>query len=541
MFKPIPNKVISWIVYNGLKHAGGDKYEWDVHRFMLDPIADLHPLQCHRKCAQIGFSESMIPKSIYLARVGGLNVCYTMPSAKDMDDFDKTKFGGIIRANPYLQGFVDGNSSKKIIKTLDNKERYIHLVGAYNSESSGKKEQTTRGISFTSDANIFDESDRSDSYVLDQLQSRLLNSDYKFNWWFSNPTYPHVGTDEKYQESDQRHYVVKCPHCGWRQYLDWYRTDKYKAVKSNHCYIDPDRMTVICGKCSKELDDNCRKRGEWISKYNNKEWHGYWYTQLMNIKQSVPEILRMEKSMSPSVFANMVLGKPYIGADVTITMQTILNNLRMRASEPQIGHVAMGIDVRIDELQYVLRDEQGMFEYGRVKDWNQIKYIRDRWDATAVIDLHPQTGEAKRFAKEHIGKVWYAVFTNESDQKETVKFGTATDYSMCHIRREEMFDVIADKYSIGDASHNMNASQVKEFGDEWTNIIRTIEEDSRGNPRPVWVKTGECDFPFADLYSWAAMLKVTGRSEVSKIVGTGIKIKKDNELTGAEVFQYAIK
>lgn len=516
----IPKKVVSWILYNKLKTSEGKRFEFlGAHRFLIQPVADLHPKQTHRKASQLGFSESMIAKSIYLGRVGKLNIAYSMPSKSDMDDFHTTKFGGILRANPWLSEFVDGNSSKKIIRTKDGHERYIHLVGAYNSESEANKMLTTKGISFTADCNIHDESDRSDFDIIDQMQSRLDNSDYGFRWLFSNPTFPNVGTDEYWQKSDQMHWMVKCSHCGYRQYLDWFRLDAHNFESgTNHCYVDPDNEMFVCGRCQKEITDDVRLDGEWIARYPSKVnektgegWRGYWYTQMMYVHHTAKSLLDKEVDRTPAVFSQMCLGKPYISSSITVTSQSIMENLATRNEKPKKGEVAMGVDGRTDEYQYVLRDKEGMFEFGRVRSIVEIEKIRDMYDAKCVIDLHPLTGEVKRFASKHVGKVWYALFKPESDQAEIAKFAPEKNRSLVLIRREDAFDTIADRYNNGEAPVNItNYATLKEFIDEYGNLVRDTKEDSRGNMRPVWIKLSDaCDFPFADLYSWIALQKLS--------------------------------
>jgi len=319
----LPRKVIAWILANKIKTSDGKKFEYlNSHRFLIKPVGDLHPKQTHRKASQLGFSESMILKSLYLTRKCGLNVAYSMPSKSDMDDFHTTKFGGILRANPYLQSFADGNSSKKIITLEDGSERYIHLVGAYNSETEANKTLTTKGISFTADVLVHDESDRSDFDVIDQMQSRVDNSEYAFRWLFSNPTFPNFGTDRYWQESDQMHWLIKCSKCGYHQYMDWFRLDKHNfETGTNHCYVDPDKEIFVCGKCRGEIRDEDRIEGEWIARYpsrvneaNGDGWRGYWYTQMMYIHHSAKSLLEKEKERTPAVFSQMCLGKPYVSS-----------------------------------------------------------------------------------------------------------------------------------------------------------------------------------------------------------------------------------
>lgn len=505
------NKFLAWILAHNIKTSNGIPFEFTEHLFALDPLLDWHPNQGINKSAQVGFSEMMILKTIYMSACMGLNIGYSLDSSKDMDNFTKTKFDAILRANPYLQSLISGNMEKKVVKFEDS-ERFIHLVGAYNSSGSNQKEQTTVGISFTADVLIHDEASRSDQYVIDQLRSRVLNSKYKWRWLFDNPLYPGTGADAVYQKSDQKHWIIKCSGCGYRQYMDFYPLDKFTFEQgTNHCFIDPNKKIFICGKCGKEITNAERLAGEWVAKRPAAtDYRGYWINQLMYVRHSAADILRYNNEMTSSVFMNMVLGKPYIGSDITITREAISENICTRSHDPIRGKVALGVDCRIDEYQYVLRDSEGLFEFGRVKSIKDIEMIMNKWDAKCVIDMHPNTSEVKRFAKKYPYKVWYALFKPEADQSVTCNFSPANDKNLVLIRREDMLDNIADKYNNAEASINIgHATMIKEFADEYSNLVRTTQEDSKGNQRPVWVKVSDaCDFPFADLYAFAALQKI---------------------------------
>jgi hypothetical protein len=519
------------MIEHEMKTSNGLRFEWGEHRFALDPMSDMHPLQGIRKCAQVGFSEMMSCKADYLAIECNLSVGYTIHNAKAMDDFSKTKFDPIIAANPYLSSHITGNSSKKVVESSNGTKSYIHLVGAYNSASSNRQEESTVGISFTADVLIHDEDSRSDQYVINQLKSRILNSRHGYIWKFDNPLYPGFGADKVWQESDQMHYMVQCDHCKYWQYLDWYRLDKTSFVpNSYHCWIDPIDKQVLCGRCKGVISDEVRRTGVWQPRFKSKGgqykngdyfgYRGYWINQLMYIRHSVESMMLLEEgpdAMTPSVFSNMVLGKPYIGSDVTVTRQIILDNISRTANhEPIKGQVAMGVD-QGNEKQWVLMDHAGMFAYGRSDSWEEIEMIRDQWNATIVMDADPETGAPKRICDKYAGRAWRAKFSPESDQRELAKFSPDSDRSLVLIRKHEMFDRLANDFNALQEKINMHTNELHEFADEWQNQVRIVSEDRNGNQRYEWVKTGKCDLPYAYLYAKIAMMKIgRGKSTIQK-------------------------
>jgi len=104
------------------------------------------------------------------------------------------------------------------------------------------------GIMFSSDLNIHDESDRSDQVIMEQYESRLDASNYKGQWYFSNPTVPGTLTQKLWEKSDQKHWFVKCPHCNHLQWLDYYQN------------VDKEKEIFVCQKCGKEIDDETRRQ-----------------------------------------------------------------------------------------------------------------------------------------------------------------------------------------------------------------------------------------------------------------------------------------
>lgn len=553
--KLIPNKFVAWSSAVQARTSSGELFEWDDHRFMMDPMTDMHPHQGWNKCAQVGASEMMIMKVAFMTIECGLNVIYALQSASAMDDFVKGKLDPIIRANPYLEARISGNTS---IKTVDYKgaERLIHLVGAYNSESSSKQEQTSKGVSKTGDILIADEASRSDQYILNQLQSRLMNSKYGYVWYFDNPSFPGMGADKIYQQSDQMHWIISCSRCSWKQYMDWFRLDQHTHTKATHCYVDPEKKCLVCGKCAKPLSDDDRKFGQWVAKYPSKGgwtkegepfgYRGYWINQLAYVHHSIDKLLKLDDpilGMTKSVFANMVMGKPYVGSDVKVTRQTILENIRPRGMEPKKGKVFMGVDTKTSELEYALRDEHGLFAYGRAGNMAEIYKIRDMYDAFAVIDANPMTGAAKEFTQRYLGKVKRAVYKPESDQTELVR-KSSTDSTLILIRREEMFDVMADMYNSKQMPITMSPTQISEFIQHWGSLIRITEEDKQGNMRFYWDQsTGAVDFAHCDLYSYVAMMYFTPGT-ISMFTGKSRLTDKNAqsvELTPKQIIEKAIK
>ncbi len=143
--------------------------------------------------------------------------------------------------------------------------------------------------SVPADMVVFDELDEATPDAKVVAVERLSHSDYRRMVELSNPSLPAYGIDAAFQESDQRHWTLKCPACG-----DWTALDaefprklgeEVKIIRSR-----PDGTFYrACRRCSAELD---LAGGEWVPDYPDRPVHGYRISQLFSSKIDPGEILR---------------------------------------------------------------------------------------------------------------------------------------------------------------------------------------------------------------------------------------------------------
>lgn len=493
--------------------SNGIPFEWDEHVFLLKPLCDFHPSQGINKCAQVGFSETNIIKALYVAEHMKMNILYTLPTDSFVRDFVPPKVDKIISSNPLLFANVTGQMYQKEVGNGPS-TRFIYFKGAHNPKSEDKREETSKGVSISSDLNIHDEASKSDPFILSQMTSRLANSKYGGRWLFDNPTYPKMGADAIYQKSDQRHWFVKCTHCSHRQYLDWIRLDQFELKKSHHSYVDIETKQIICSGCGKPIDNETRMDGEWVSKYPEKTAHrGYWINQLMYVHHTVEKLAEIESDprLPTAYFQNMVMGKPYIGTDVKVERHHLFNNVNLEVNTLQNN--VIGVDQGKIKW-WVAGNEQGIFACGKTESWDDIERLMKKYDATVVTDGLPEQQKPKELARKYKGKVWRAFYKPHADQSELVKFVPEQDY-MVLIRRNEQFDEIVDKIMTNRFPLQMNLNDVPEFVDHWTSMVRLVQEDKEGNQRFEWIETDADHFAHATLYQQVALHKARAGHVVS--------------------------
>lgn len=507
--------IIEFIEQNDIKNERGDPIEFHDHFFLYDIYRDWSPRQAIVKSSQIGGSLMMVQKVLYAAKHKGFNVIYTLPSYNFIRKFVPDKVNKFIDRNKKTIGeWVGGKKD-----TLDQKqigENTIYFDSAFAHES--QIAETSQGIALTADLLVHDESDRSSLKIIKQYRSRLDYSKYKGIWMFSNPTYPNVGVSTLWNRSDQKHWFIKCNHCNHEQYLDWPKN------------VDKEREIYICEKCNKELSDEARRVGRWVAKWSNRDISGYWINQLMAPWKSAKELIDIEKDpdTSKQYFYNFVLGKPYQGSDVVVDKDLILKNTTNRPSSKE--NVCIGVDTGLKK-HVVVGTPYGIFQTFSTKDWGVIEDIRNKYDATMVIDALPDLTKPRELVQEYRGKVFINYFKEGMKENEPIIFKKKDKYGVVESDRTRMIERFIDKLIKGEIKFHMQPSELEEYIAHWEDMYRVETKDRMGNPIPRWDSGGNDHFTFSSIYYLIASEKATiGKGATIREKGTRFSGKKSFEI-----------
>lgn len=455
-----------WVLDNEFVNENQEPFEFDSHRFMLQPYADSSPNQVIMKSAQIGWSVAAILKSVHAAYFLKLNVIYVLPTRNASAEFVVPKVNPMLNRNKVLADMVR-NTDNKTLKEVG--DRFIYFKGAHHEGEA---------ISTTADLIVSDEHDRSNQLVLMAYQSRLQASKYGYFWKFSNPSLPGFGVHEEFQASDQMHWFITCPECSHKMFMDFERDTHLK----NH-YIDPERAIYACGGCDRELSDNDRQGGEWIAKYPTREVRGYWINQLMIPWVSAKKILAQQKSMSIDVFHNFVLGLPYQASEYMINRDSIL-----RACNPGLAtknDVVIGCDSG-KEKHWVMGNSEGIFSYGKTTDWDDIERLFNLYNATMVIDALPDFTIPERLAKKYPGRVFVHYYVHDSKSMEVSVRNEGVQFGRIDSDRTKLFDEAAAKITSGALRFFQEPKDLDDLIYHFENCYRVVEEDTRGILKARW-------------------------------------------------------
>lgn len=182
------------------------------YEFLWLLYQDPHPDKVIKKAAQLGITEWACLLSLACClEIPGFSSIYTMPAKPDCSTLSKQRINSWVRENnkTFTRIKRDGVTYHSKYDSVLEKEigdSFMFLKGTWMDRQA---------ISTPGDALFHDEVNFCKGDVLGRFSSRIGNSDWRFRFIFSTPTYPEEGVDEHYLKSDQHHYWYKCEHCGF--------------------------------------------------------------------------------------------------------------------------------------------------------------------------------------------------------------------------------------------------------------------------------------------------------------------------------------
>lgn len=323
------------------------------------------------KSARVGYTKILDHVIGYYLSHDPAPILVVQPRESDAEDYSKDEISPMLRDTPVLKAIAGEtkakNSNQTILKKQFTNGSSLTLVGA--NSPAGFRRITRRIV-------LFDEVDGFPAGGAgsegDQIALGIKRSETFWNRKIglgSTPTVKNVSRIEKaYNESDQRHYWVPCPHCGEFQVLEWgdektsygmkWDKDKdgnglplttYYACRHNGCVIhDKDKYAMI-------------ERGEWRAEKPFSGHAGFhiWaaYSLFPNAAwpNLVKEWLRVKDDpLMRQTFINTTLGEPYEDrGEKALSEQKLLERCEVWAAEVPDGVTLLtaGIDTQDDRFE----------------------------------------------------------------------------------------------------------------------------------------------------------------------------------------------
>ena len=463
------HSIITWIFNQRIKTETGEPLDLRDHLFLYDIYRDFSPKQVIMKGAQIGFSTLAILKTMWLAKNRGMDIIYTLPSANDVVDFAGGKVNRIIATNPILQEWVQDKDSVEQKKVGNN---IIYWRGTWTERAA---------IMVSADLLCVDEEDRSKQAIISQYSSRLQHSEHQWEWHFSNPSVEGNGVSRYWVNSDQKHWFIQCKACNTRQFLEWPAS------------IDKERKIFVCKNCGKELDKNTRRVGQWVKKWRDKEWSGYWIPLLIAPWVTAEKILEYYETKSAEYFHNFVLGLPYIGEGNKINPEDIFKNCTSVVNSQE--NVVIGVDVGLTK-HFVMGNNEGLFYYGKTKEWEDIERLLMKFPrSVAVFDALPDLTKPRELKEKYPGRIWLCTFARDRKTMQFVRWGQKKEFGNVVADRNRMIQLVVDEFKGGRIPLQGKQDTWQEYYTHWAVMFRVNEwEEAK--------EKGEKNYVYSLPYRW---------------------------------------
>lgn len=392
--------------------------EFNRHRCQRAYALDRHTETVCKKSVQVGWTEIEMARAIsYCAQ--GYTVFHMFPTLDVRNRFVQNRFDRTVAAVPYYELLMDearehtrghripsdGITLKQIGRSA------IYFVGANQKASMTEA---------PADAVLIDEYDRCSEEAIELARDRVGASPLQAFHVIGNPSLPNRGVSELYADSNQNVWHLKCESCREWQPLEWL-INVAEYVGGGHYRLraidngDGD-VSPVCRKCGAVLDRY--GFGEWVTKYPSRSMAGYEVSQMMcgaiKISRMWDYWLKAQgNSTRLQRFWNSLQGKEYATTEDVLTPE-MLDRLigTPRGPVPPGQTTVMGVDVGKSLHYWVLdpsrlvRTAGGLSGKGVVLDvgelrgpgaWDDLLAIQKRFSSFAVLDLYPETFQARAY------------------------------------------------------------------------------------------------------------------------------------------------
>lgn len=472
-FDPKNYSILYWIFSKSIVSEKGEPLDFTDRPFLLDILSDWNNEIVVKKCAQIGGSVSFNLKVLFAIKYLRLNCIYTFPTDSDTNEFVVSKTNKIIQANQQeFKGMETDNVQRKELN-----DRFIFFKGTVSK---------TAAIMTSADLLVHDEASRSNQQTLDTYKSRTKASQYKGRWLFSNPTVERDVIDLAWLESDQKEWVITCPHCKDEHYLVFPES------------IDREKKCYICRSCKEPISDDVRRKGKWVAQAQKNRISGYHISLLMAPWIGAEEILR-DSEGDQEYFNNFVLGEPYNPGDLTVSRTTILD--LWTPKDLTTGEYFLGVDVG-NIKHYVLGSDKGIIKVGKFTEWSVLEDMMKHYKPKLVIDALPDSTMSKYFVKTYRNALMWYPMENANNPQLVVWYGENDKKGIIYSHRDRSIDMMIDdmvqaKFLIGVPSNKEFLDYIKHF----ETLRRVKETNAKQIERYVWQSTTNVDhYCFATLY-----------------------------------------
>ena len=347
----------------------GEFNPWGFQIGMLDAVTDPANEQITvLKSARVGYTKLINAAVGYFIHQDPSPVLVVNPRVEDAEDYSKTEIAPMLRDSPPLAEIVGTVKGKDPNMTIRRKVfrngASLSLLGA-NSPNEFRR-VTARVVAF----------DEVDAYPLSTAEGDPIDLGTRRTTSFwnrkviqgSTPTVKGESRIEKaWQESDQRHYYVPCPHCGEEQILTFGVSTPYglrwpRDENGNHRPDDAYYLCVNGCEIGEQHKPAMIESGRWVvGKPENIGHAGFHisalYSLFWNARWGVIAREFLERKDDPArlqTFVNTTLGETWEApADQEVDETDLMARRETYPAEVPDGValLTMAVDTQDDRLE----------------------------------------------------------------------------------------------------------------------------------------------------------------------------------------------
>lgn len=481
--------IIAWLDKYKIKTETGQPIDLRSHLFMFDIFRDFSPNLVVMKAAQVGMTTTQILKKIWGIHNFKIDGITTYPTVADAQDIAGNKVNRLVSNNPIIGQMISSDKDTVGMKKINR--NMWNIRGTFTEKSA---------MMISSDWNDTDELDASKQSIVEQYDTRLQHSKYKWRHFYSHPSSEGFGIHKKWLETDQKHWFIKCPACKREQFLSWPQS------------IDEEREVYQCKYCQSELSDEDRRCGRWVKKYTDREGSGYWIPLLICPWVSAEQILRYHKEKSEEYFYNKVLGLPYVGRGNKVTWDIIRRNI-INDTHLQQGRIVIGVDTGTT-IWYVVGDKQGIFHYGSAKGYEEIEGFLERWpNSVAVFDQGGDLIAPRKLQEKYGGRIFLCHYRSDRKTQQLITWGKDQEAGNVVVDRNRMIQLVVDEFADKRIALWGSENDWYDFYLHWGNMYRVEEENALGVPVKRWERSGDDHLAHACCYWRVGMSRFAQEAE----------------------------
>jgi hypothetical protein len=521
-----------------------DDFPYQVEPFYSDEIADA-PEVCLRKGNQVGASTALWRWAVRRCDQFNETTIYFFPTATHVTDFGDERIEPSIEASDYLlRRIPQGHTRRKGMKQIGG--GILHLRGLQSKV--GAQAVAAQAI-------VIDEYDSCPADSIADAERRLTGAAQTGHKprirRIGRPSLPGYGIDAVFGESDQRQWHVTCPECGEVQLIEFAENLRWRSGAGGDRILRPGRDDYevrkdiaeawrACRSCEASLEGDPIKQGVWkATAHGPGRGPGFHISRMIVPYTDLAQIViasRATKISEVEAFHNGDLGIPYAAADAMLTDADLDRAMAHGYEEAQMSYqgnmpVTMGIDVASErDLSARITEHwpDGTRKALRVfepHDFEEVAKAMEAFNVTiAAVDAQPERRSAKALMRDFPGRVVLVEFES-SPRAPAWKY--KPEENTVRINRTEALDAMMD--GIRDGSNVLLREEPPNYREQMKALKRRIEEDSKGQPRKVYVTTGSAgdDYAFAETYDLVAKEMLMQIQMASEMEGEPVQMTPD--------------